>query len=65
MRSIKTVLVEVMLRRINYIVHRDGASLHRRAAAMPQSVRCRHLVMVGEKWNHFSPRTFARHSQTV
>ena len=65
MRPIKTALVEVMLRRINYIAHRDGASLHRRASAMPQCVRCRQLVTVGEKWNHSSPRTFAGHSQTV
>ncbi len=65
MRSIKAALVKVVLRCVNHIVHRDWASLYRRAAAMPQSARCRHLVMVGEKWNHFSPRTFARHSQTV
>jgi hypothetical protein len=34
MRSIKTVLVEVTLRRINYIAHCDGASLHWRPTAM-------------------------------
>ncbi len=34
MRSIKAVLVEVLLRRINDIAHCDGASLHRRPTAM-------------------------------
>jgi hypothetical protein len=64
MRSIKAALVEVMPRSIKYIVHRDGAALHRRSTAMSQRVRCMNLVMVGEKWNHSSPSTF-RHSETV
>ena len=34
MRSIKPALVEVTLRRINYIAHRDRAALHWRATAM-------------------------------
>ena len=34
MRSIKTVLVEVMLRRINDIAHCDGTTLHGRPTAM-------------------------------
>jgi hypothetical protein len=34
MRSIKAVLVEVMLRRINYIAHCDGAALHWRPTAI-------------------------------
>jgi hypothetical protein len=64
MRPIKAALVEVMLRRIEYIVHRDGAALHRRPTAMSQCDRCVNLVMVGEKWNHSAPSTF-RHSETV
>jgi hypothetical protein len=64
MRSIKAALVEVMLRRIKYIVHRDRAALHRRPTAMSQSSRCVNLMVVGQKWNHSSPSTF-RHSETV
>jgi hypothetical protein len=34
MRSINAALVEVMLRRINYIAHGDRVALHRRPTAM-------------------------------
>lgn len=65
MRSIKPALVEVVLRRIDDIAHRDWAKLYWRDAAMPQCGRRVHLVMVGEKWNHLSPSTFAGHPETV
>jgi hypothetical protein len=32
---------------------------------MSKCVRYMNLVMVGEQWNHVSPRSFARHSETV
>jgi hypothetical protein len=35
MRLIKAALVQVMLRRINDVVHRHRTSLHWRATAMP------------------------------
>jgi hypothetical protein len=35
MRSIEAVLVEVTLRRIDYIVHCDGAALRWRPTMMP------------------------------
>jgi hypothetical protein len=58
-RSIKAALVEVMLRSINDIVHRDWLALDCRAAAMSKCGRCIHLVVVGEKWNNFAPRASA------
>jgi hypothetical protein len=65
MRSIEAMLVEVTLRGVDDIAHRDRSALHRGSTRMSQCVRRMHLVMVGQQWNDIAPRTFARHRETV
>ena len=65
MRSVKAVFVEVLLRHINYIDHRDGTALYGRPAAMSECVRYMDFVMIAKKRNHLAPRTLARHRETV
>ena len=48
MRSIKAVLVEILLRGVNHIVDRDGAPLSWRASAVAQSGRRIHLAGLSE-----------------
>ncbi len=64
MGSLQTTLVQVALRRINYVGDRRRTSLHRRPATMAESGRCEHLVMIGEKRDYVLP-CVARHGYTV
>jgi hypothetical protein len=60
MGSLQTTLVQVVLRRINYVGDRRRTSLHRRPATVAESGRCEHLVMIVEKRDYVLP-CVARH----
>ncbi len=64
MGSLQTTLVQVALRRINYVGDGRRTSLHRRPAMVAESGRREHLVMVGEKRDYLLP-CVARHGYTV
>ena len=64
MGSLQTTLIQVALRRINYVGARRRTSLHRRPATVAESGRCEHLVMVGEKRDYVLPRV-ASHGSAV
>jgi hypothetical protein len=64
-RAIKPTLIEISFGCVEDVSHRDGPLLDWWATAMTQCGGRIHLVLVGEKWNYFAPRSVARPTDSV
>lgn len=64
-RSMKAVLIQVVLGGVDDIGDGDGASLRWRAAAVAERCWREHLMLLGEKRNHFLPCKVGSHPDAV